>query len=499
MSVTAAIAMALVCGALGASAPSAAAQDDNDPESQRARLEESIGSLEARIGELSAQIDAAAEAVSVADVGLDKITLAAAENEDDRAAVTEARETPAELRRALAVMIYVGGDPVFDSVIDELASGEVSMDQLTDRVLFGAARDEADRQLEDLTDQAEALDETEAELAERRTALTEERTAAEAELEAASTERTQLEAELEEATAQLERLERQTSLQALTGEFAENPVQRPALAVKIDNHRRARPQAGLNAADIVWEEIVEGDLTRLVAVFHSEGAPRVGPVRSARTSDIDILSSLNHPLFGNSGSNVNVRRQVEASTLQIVNADTRSNAYRRDGSRRAPHNLYTSTDALWGSAPATAGLPPAILLHRDVADPAPAGGRPVNGVAIAYGAANVSYTWNGSGWERSIDGAASTDDAGVRVAPPNVIVQFVDYGRSAADARSPEAITVGSGTAWVLTMGQVYETTWSRPDAASPTTYTDASGNEVTLTPGATWIALPRAGGASLR
>ncbi len=119
------------------------------------------------------------------------------------------------------------------------------------------------------------------------------------------------------------------------------------LVVKIDNVDPARPQAGLDAADIVFEEMVESRLTRLIAVFQSADAPRVGPVRSTRTTDIDIVSALNHPLYGYSGGNAGFVAQLRGSPVIDVGADTQRLAPTiRSGPHLTPHNLYTSTAAL---------------------------------------------------------------------------------------------------------------------------------------------------------
>ena len=105
----------------------------------------------------------------------------------------------------------------------------------------------------------------------------------------------------------------------------------------------------------------------------------------------------------------------------------------------------------------------------------------------------------GKGWAREQNGRKHVDGAGVQVTPTNVIVQFIAYGRSAADENSPEAIVSGSGDAWIFTNGYVVRGTWTRKNDAAVTSYTDEQGNAIALTPGITWVELPRPGGASLR
>ena len=143
-------------------------------------------------------------------------------------------------------------------------------------------------------------------------------------------------------------------------------AERPALVVKIDNNAGARPQSGLNEADIVFEEIVEVQ-TRFAAVFQSRGADPVGPIRSGRTQDILLLGSFNQPLFMWSGGNGNVTRAIESSDFVNLSAQ-RSNVYGaagffRSNDHKSPHNLYASTTAAWTLAPEGAGAPPQQFLY----------------------------------------------------------------------------------------------------------------------------------------
>ncbi len=273
----------------------------------------------------------------------------------------------------------------------------------------------------------------------------------------------------------------------LTGEASRTVLTRPALVVKIDNHPRARPQAGVNHADIVWEELVEGSITRLAAVFHEQTPARVGPVRSARTGDIPLVSQLNTPLFGASGANGGVLNALATAPVVNVNALV-ADGYYRVTSKRAPHNLYARPTTLWTYGQGVAGTPPQLLRYRAVG--AAASGRQAAGVDIDWGNTDVSYRWNGSGWLRTQNGTVHVDDAGLAVAPPNVIVQITPYGVSGADAESPEALTVGSGVAYIYTGGNVIEGTWSRSKATDRIVYRDSQGAEVLLAPGRTWIAI---------
>ena len=280
---------------------------------------------------------------------------------------------------------------------------------------------------------------------------------------------------------------------------------RPALVVKIDNvEPKARPQAGLNQADIVYEERVEGSVTRLFTVFHSTDVGPVGPVRSARTSDIPLVSQLNRPFFAWSGANIPFTQRIRAANLEDVGVDRATEEYTRDRGRPAPSNLMLRSTASIRSRESSGGPPAPIFTYR-AAGQQPVHLESVAAVQVSYGglagSAPVEYRWNGEGWARSQKGTPHVDAAGVQVAPPNVIIQFVNYvGSDIVDQFGkpiPEAQTVGEGEVWVLTAGGLVRGTWRKPALDAVTTFTDVDGNPIGLTPGRTWVALPMPGGAT--
>jgi hypothetical protein len=160
----------------------------------------------------------------------------------------------------------------------------------------------------------------------------------------------------------------ETIRQPLTGAplaSAEEIIARPALVAKIDNNPIAVPnQSGLAVADIVFEEVVEGRTTRFAAVFHSQGSDPIGPIRSGRTQDIDLVSSFNSPLFVWSGGNGGVTRLINESFLINMGPNNADGYYRGPG--RAPNNLYNSTDAIWAQTPPDhPGPPPQQFRYLD--------------------------------------------------------------------------------------------------------------------------------------
>lgn len=284
------------------------------------------------------------------------------------------------------------------------------------------------------------------------------------------------------------------------------PVTDPAaaarvpIAAKIDNHPDARPQNGLNSADIVFEENVES-LTRFAAIFQSGGSDPVGPLRSGRTQDVNILGSYNHPLFVWSGGNARVTATINKSDLVNVgySASKGKGGYFRDNSRKAPHNLYASTTTVWKNlTPAGSGAPQPQFIYRGPSDAMPTTATPIDGAHISMYNVKVQWLWDkaSGNWLRSTQNLKRTMDPhidkndGSQVSAKNIVDLEVVYKKSKADRKSPEAQTTGKGTGYVLTNGAVIPITWTRADRTVPFTLTDANGAVVRLTPGRTWVEL---------
>lgn len=276
-------------------------------------------------------------------------------------------------------------------------------------------------------------------------------------------------------------------------------IARPALVVKIDNHPLARPQSGLNEADIVFEENVE-QLTRFAAIFQSGSSDPVGPIRSGRTQDVAMLGSLNRPLFAWSGGNARVTAAIAGSDLRDLSAlnQQRKSAYFRSNAKPAPHNLYSKTSSLFAFAPADAGPPPAQFTYRD--EGTVSAGDAVAGVNLSMDGVKVAWEWDAPTqlFLRSSDGKAHRDAVdNAQVSTNNVVVLYVDYKPSPADFKSPEAQTIGKGIALVFSDGKVMKATWSRTDRLQPFVLKDSAGSVVALTPGRTFVELARADSAA--
>jgi hypothetical protein len=264
---------------------------------------------------------------------------------------------------------------------------------------------------------------------------------------------------------------------------------RPVLSIKIDDLASVRPQSGLEAADIVWNEVVEGGITRFLAMFQSTSADVVGPVRSVRRTDPAIVWPVGG-IFVYSGGARGAVEMIEAAPVTLVDEDRAGDAMFRDRSRSAPHNLFARPDRLWaiGGQPAP---PPALFDYATPKKP-PSGATPVTGATIAYrGDYAVNYTWDATSgsWLRSTGGRPFTARDGRQLATQNVVVLKVEYTGGVGNDGA-EANLVGQGSAVVLRNGTATDATWERSDRTEPIRIV-ANGKPVKLVPGRTWVELP--------
>jgi DUF3048 family protein len=275
---------------------------------------------------------------------------------------------------------------------------------------------------------------------------------------------------------------------------APNPAPRatggPWLAVKIDNVAAARPQTGIGKAAVVYVEPVEGGLTRLVALFAGTPPPTIGPVRSARQTDIELLAQYGRPVLAYSGAAPELLPALHRADLVNASPNEAARAFARDPNRPAPHNLFLHPENLPGGAKAPREPPLAF-------GSAPSGGTRVGDQDVAFTAARYAFTWSAGAhrWLVSLDGTPLTTTDSGRVGAATVVIQHVQVStrEPIEDAHgnvSPVARTVGSGTADVLRDGRRYTGSWSRPTAESPTGFRTTGGQDLPLAPGPTWILL---------
>jgi hypothetical protein len=260
------------------------------------------------------------------------------------------------------------------------------------------------------------------------------------------------------------------------------------IVVKIDNIVDARPPENLTSADIVYLLPVEGGLSRIFAVYSSRIPKVIGPVRSARQDDLQLLRQFGRPGFAYSGATPHLLPFI--ARARVVNLyDTP--AYFRDYNRVAPHNLYAYGRVLRAEAPGASTA-------RDIGfrfGPPPPGGRPTTSFSVSYPGAAFTFRW----WARThrwlvwMDGTQATDAAGGHLGAATVVIQdtvvrtsrFLEYG-----VPPPYARSAGSGTAVVLRDGRAWRVHWSRPNPDGGTTYTLPSGARMTFVPGQVWVVL---------
>lgn len=269
----------------------------------------------------------------------------------------------------------------------------------------------------------------------------------------------------------------------------------PVFAVKIDNTVKGRPWDGVEFADVVYVEPVEGGLTRLLTVFSSRLPRSVGPVRSARESDVDVLSAYGQPALVYSGAAAEIAGVItSAPVVSTVPADA-PGAFRRNPGRAAPANLYADLGRLRTETPEAA--PPRNIGFRF--GPPPPGGAPLGRKDVRVGNARVGLTWDARArrWSVAMDGRPAVFGRGSPIQAATVIVQRVRTRNSAvtdvAGAVSPFAVTVGQGQAEILRDGRSFPARWSRPGPTAPTRFTGPRG-DVALAPGPVWVILAPAG-----
>lgn len=298
--------------------------------------------------------------------------------------------------------------------------------------------------------------------------------------------------------------EEQINRMPLTGAVLgddEKPPQRPALAVKIDNVPDAWPQYGLNQADIVVEEIINDASTRFAAIFHSQDAERVGPIRSGRLQDIDLLGALDRPLFAWSGGNPTVTDAIANSDLVDLGPSPQPGAYYRDSAHddTTEHTLFSGTPALWGAVADLTYVPKPLFNYLEPDEQIE--GDPAAGVEVALDSVAVRWEWNPeekayyrfTGGEPHV--SKNADGSEEQFSTNNVVVLRMEYVASQADARSPDAVTVSSGPATVFSNGKMIEGTWTRRTRTSGFSLTTGEGENkelIRLTPGRTVLELSR-------
>ena len=285
----------------------------------------------------------------------------------------------------------------------------------------------------------------------------------------------------------------------LTGELrapGKDAPDRPVFAIKVENSDDAYPLVGLDRADIVYEELVEGGITRFVALFQCHDAIRVGPVRSARTTDPKILVQYaDQPLLAYSGAQQRVTKAVDKANIVSFTESSANDAYTRDDQRVMPHNLFVNEKVLFRLA-RKQGVdfsPPREVFTFSDDLPTPA--KKTKTVSAAFSTAHIAeWRWSGGRWTRLLDGSPMELEDGKTVTADNLVIQEVGVTTSTildpAGYPSPTVDLTGSGRAWILRDGKRIAGHWTRNSLGDLTVFETKAGDRIDLGPGTTFVEL---------
>jgi len=278
------------------------------------------------------------------------------------------------------------------------------------------------------------------------------------------------------------------------------------LVVKVDDTPPAHPQIGIAKADVVYIEQVEGGLTRLATVFggaRTSLPSQIGPVRSARISDIDIFAGYGHVGFAFSGAQSKMEPVIAAANLENISAEREpASIYTRDLTRQEPTNMILDPLALLVKTVDTEkrtidqAHSMGWTFGKLPSDPTSVGAKSISTASLRWPASHYSVTWSASAhkWLISYEGSADLDSAGAQLATPIFVIQKVSITDSIYHDKvggiTPFSNTVGSGTGYILRDGLALPVTWHRADPQSGTTWSFSDGSVANFTPGQIWIAL---------
>ena len=284
---------------------------------------------------------------------------------------------------------------------------------------------------------------------------------------------------------------------AVTGDGAN----RPALAVKIENTAEARPQEGLNEADLVWENIVEFEVSRFNAVFQSQVPGEIGPIRSVRPMDIPESAPL-HGLFAYSGGQAGILALAQQSGEQNFSFDSGNKAFYRTKDRAAPHNVYSHPADIWAQAdPARVAPTPWFQFGRTAAQAsAVVAGTPANTLSYKLsGQSHPSWVWDAaSGTWLRFEGSAKAitktyQQADAQIHTVNVLTIVASHPNTSFKAQNNApvptyALENAGGEGVLASGGRTIPVKWSKGAQDQPLVVTLADGSPALFAPGNTWI-----------
>ncbi len=284
-------------------------------------------------------------------------------------------------------------------------------------------------------------------------------------------------------------------LTGLPAPDTETPKNTRIVSVKIENSPQARPQSGIQDADVVYESITEGGITRFNAMFHSKVPSTIGPVRSARLSDIDIVPQYS-ALFVFSGASGQVNSAVRSAGIENLSQDAGvTYGYKRVSSRKAPHNLYIDLNKIREEAKrrgfASEQKIAPLAFEKRAVEATPA----ITVVDIPFSPANrVKWTYDAANdyYLRENNGRVHNDAlTGEQVHSKNVVVMWAKMTsagkRDVTGSMTYDIELVGSGRVSVFRNGQRYDGVWEAT-ADAPPVFKAQDGTQIRLAPGNTWF-----------
>ena len=252
---------------------------------------------------------------------------------------------------------------------------------------------------------------------------------------------------------------------------------KPVVMVKYGNSKPDRPHYNLNQADLFYVEEVEWGLTRIAAMFNTKFPSVVGPTRSARISDLEILEQFTNPGIAYSGANDVLLKAIRKSQSISLSPSDRSSFYYRNLSKVAPYNQLLRLASMMEKETKVGPIKDVgLTFDRNV----PAGGVAAKTFSASWPSSKVSGTWGGKSWTISFDGSLHRDAVSkALLTPKTVVLQFVERKESKYGDRfggkTPLLKSVGASRAIVLRNGQSFDGTWSRPTSESGTTFSFAN------------------------
>jgi hypothetical protein len=275
-------------------------------------------------------------------------------------------------------------------------------------------------------------------------------------------------------------------------------VHRRPLVIKVANDPAARPQSGMAQADLILEIPVEGGITRYALVFQSQEPSTVGPVRSARQSDLNYLPAL-RPILAHVGASESVTQMVRdaAKDGSFVDIDEfqHADAFERVAGKVAPYNAYTSATKLRGAAGDAGRARVDVPALQFDATTGKAVGKDAASLTIPYtGAAKVTYAFDAGTYHRTQGGETTMDaDAKKEVMPDNVViikteVKEIPGTADVAGAPSLDFRATGTGAVVILRDGKRFDGTWTRGGTSDMYRFADSTGAAIPLKPGLTWM-----------